>query len=256
MNEFEIISRKEAKEKGLKRYFTGKPCKRGHINERFTGTTKCRACNFEDLAKNKEYHREQSKLWYEENKEYHKKLMQKWTEDNYTHHRQLTRKWATENWDYCRDYAREYTRKNKDHINKRNRENYKSNADHKMRHACRSLLRRVIVDINDKEGRTYDLLGYSNIDLRMSIENKFIDKMSWDNYGEWHIDHIYPVSRCILDGIEDPSVINALDNLIPMWASHNISKKDRNLEEFLTDRPELFNLYGHFLETSTTKDSK
>jgi hypothetical protein len=30
----EIVSRKETKERALRRYFTGKPCKRGHIAER------------------------------------------------------------------------------------------------------------------------------------------------------------------------------------------------------------------------------
>jgi len=30
-----IISRKDAKSKGLKRYYTGKPCKRGHVSEHF-----------------------------------------------------------------------------------------------------------------------------------------------------------------------------------------------------------------------------
>jgi hypothetical protein len=30
-----IISCKEAKARGLKRYFTGKPCKRGHIAEQW-----------------------------------------------------------------------------------------------------------------------------------------------------------------------------------------------------------------------------
>ncbi len=37
MKELKIISRKEAKEQGLKRYFTGKPCKHGHISERYIG---------------------------------------------------------------------------------------------------------------------------------------------------------------------------------------------------------------------------
>jgi hypothetical protein len=31
----EIISRAEAKARGLTRYFTGKPCKYGHIAERY-----------------------------------------------------------------------------------------------------------------------------------------------------------------------------------------------------------------------------
>ncbi len=40
----EIISREEAKEKGLVRYYTGKPCKRGHICERFTKSMHCLEC--------------------------------------------------------------------------------------------------------------------------------------------------------------------------------------------------------------------
>ena len=41
----EIISRKEAKARGLTRYFTGKPCKHGHIAERDTGAGRCVECN-------------------------------------------------------------------------------------------------------------------------------------------------------------------------------------------------------------------
>lgn len=40
----QIISRKEAKALGLKRYFTGAPCKRGHIVERFLNA-RCVECN-------------------------------------------------------------------------------------------------------------------------------------------------------------------------------------------------------------------
>ncbi len=40
-----IISRKEAKEQGLTRYFTGKPCKHGHIDERTTSSCICIGCN-------------------------------------------------------------------------------------------------------------------------------------------------------------------------------------------------------------------
>jgi predicted Fe-S protein YdhL (DUF1289 family) len=39
----EIITRKQAIEQGLKRYFTGKPCKRGHVDERYV-TRGCIAC--------------------------------------------------------------------------------------------------------------------------------------------------------------------------------------------------------------------
>lgn len=40
----ELISRKDAKAAGLKRYFTGVPCKRGHFDERRTSNGSCVEC--------------------------------------------------------------------------------------------------------------------------------------------------------------------------------------------------------------------
>lgn len=40
----QVISRKEAKALGLKKYFTGKPCKRGHITERGATNAACYEC--------------------------------------------------------------------------------------------------------------------------------------------------------------------------------------------------------------------
>ena len=42
-----IISRKEAKAQGLKRYFTGKPCKYGHVAERTVSSRECLKCSVE-----------------------------------------------------------------------------------------------------------------------------------------------------------------------------------------------------------------
>lgn len=47
----EIITRAEAKKSGLKHYFTGQPCVRGHIDRRFVSIGKCMACAREDAAK-------------------------------------------------------------------------------------------------------------------------------------------------------------------------------------------------------------
>lgn len=38
----DLISRKEAKAAGLKHYFTGDPCKYGHVNERLVSNRRCR----------------------------------------------------------------------------------------------------------------------------------------------------------------------------------------------------------------------
>lgn len=44
---YEIISRAEAHAKGLKHFFTGKPCTKGHISRRFVTTGGCMTCNRE-----------------------------------------------------------------------------------------------------------------------------------------------------------------------------------------------------------------
>ena len=41
----EIITRQEEKEKGLMYYYTGKPCKYGHISKRYTSTYTCKICH-------------------------------------------------------------------------------------------------------------------------------------------------------------------------------------------------------------------
>ena len=40
----QIITRKEAIEQGLSRYFTGKKCKNGHVHERYISTNQCVLC--------------------------------------------------------------------------------------------------------------------------------------------------------------------------------------------------------------------
>ena len=39
-----VISRSDARAQGLKRYFTGKPCRQGHIVERYVGACSCTEC--------------------------------------------------------------------------------------------------------------------------------------------------------------------------------------------------------------------
>lgn len=43
--EGELITRKEAKSLGLKRYFSGKSCKYGHIEERYVNSGGCCQCS-------------------------------------------------------------------------------------------------------------------------------------------------------------------------------------------------------------------
>ena len=46
-----------------------------------------------------------------------------------------------------------------------------------------------------KESKSWEtLVNYSLEDLKLHLEKQFTNGMSWENYGEWHIDHIIPVA--------------------------------------------------------------
>jgi hypothetical protein len=47
-----MISRQEALAQGLPRYFNGKPCKHGHVSERFVSNRGCYQCFFDRMKKN------------------------------------------------------------------------------------------------------------------------------------------------------------------------------------------------------------
>lgn len=72
-------------------------------------------------------------------------------------------------------------------------------------------------------------LGYTPEQLRAHIERQFTRGMGWSNKGEWHIDHIVPVSSFTITSIESPDFIACfgLQNLRPVWAKENLRKSDR-----------------------------
>ena len=56
--------------------------------------------------------------------------------------------------------------------------------------------------IKEKKGKTMELVGCSPEDVMKHLESKFTEGMTWDNYGEWHIDHIRP---CASFNLEEPA---------------------------------------------------
>lgn len=91
-----IITRAEAKAKGLTRYFTGKPCKYGHIKERMVSNGRCFTCLKEHgkkwRAKNKDKVAAWDKAHYLRNKEKRKQYMDAWREKNKEHVKEYSEK--------------------------------------------------------------------------------------------------------------------------------------------------------------------
>ena len=53
--------------------------------------------------------------------------------------------------------------------------------------------------------------------------------MNWSNYGEWHIDHIIPLSSA--NTKEELSLLCHHKNLQPLWAYDNLSKNGTYCEK-------------------------
>ena len=71
---------------------------------------------------------------------------------------------------------------------------------------------------------SFSMVGCPVKFLRSYIEGKFEKGMTWDNYGEWHVDHIRPCASFDLSDKEQVIQCFNWRNLQPMWASKNISK--------------------------------
>jgi hypothetical protein len=50
--------------------------------------------------------------------------------------------------------------------------------------------------------------------------------MSWDNYGEWQIDHIKPLSKFDLTDRQQLHEACNFNNLQPLWAEDNLAKSN------------------------------
>ncbi len=73
-----------------------------------------------------------------------------------------------------------------------------------------------------KRNRTYEILGCSWEFFKGYIEAKFQDGMTWENRGEWEIDHIVPVSSASTE--EEVLKLNHYKNLQPLWKWQNREK--------------------------------
>lgn len=109
-------------------------------------------------------------------------------------------------------------------------EKRKSSSVYRLHQRISANLKNRLKKINiDKPNPTFQMLGYSPVDLKKHIEKCFSSGMSWDNMGQWHIDHIVPISTA--KTLEDIIRLNQLSNLRPLWAKENLSK--HNKREFL-----------------------
>lgn len=140
----------------------------------------------------------------------------------------------------CAENRKKYrTREYKDKYNAKCRKIYAESIKKRIKCFIYSTLGRLIktckqralqkgITIPDRENQSIAYLGCSIDEFMHYIESQFLEGMTWDNYGEWEIDHILPLSL-INENTEMENQLLALcnyKNCKPLWAYDNNSKND------------------------------
>ena len=216
----DILTRQDALAQGLTHYFTGKPCKRGHVGARYVKTRSCIQCtalhNAAFYAANPGKSTEYSQRWQARNPD-----KVKATESRRVRHRTdevRARELAYR--ERTRDQRRAYRRQWQ-----ANR--MTADSSFRLRSNLASLINTAIrKQFGVKANRTHELIGCTIAELRQHLEAQFTDGMSWDNYGRngWHIDHVRPCASFDLSDPEQQRQCFHYSNLQPLWAAENIRK--------------------------------
>lgn len=185
---------------------------------------------------NKEKRLNRAKRYYEQNKE--KILTNLETKKRKSEYQKKLQK---ENPEVIRKYKKTYREKNPDKIKEYRKEYHSKEGNSHWE--CRknyyvnnplgkvvdSVRKRLWELINtkgyDKKYKFEEYIGCTKEELEKHIESQFTEGMTWDNHGEWHVDHILPLS--LTENEQQIYELCHYKNLRPMWGRQNESKNNK-----------------------------
>lgn len=203
LNEFDTkVCIKCNEEKIVSEFYKRKNSVDGYRND-------CKSC-MNDRVINSPNRKQNKKNYYENNKE---KVKQK-VKEYYSLNKEKTQ-----------ETKRIYQEKYKSRRNKRHNERYHNDIIYRLTSNFRGSINKAFKRNGFKKtSKTFDLLGCSFEELKIHLENQFKEGMSWENHGEWHIDHKIPLSWAKTE--EELKKLCKYSNLQPLWAEENLSKKN------------------------------
>lgn len=235
-----VISRKEARARGLKRYFTGKSCKNGHIVERFISSYCCIQCAVirrdEWREANKERENALSLKWYYKNRKHASEKRKEYlhSEKGKSLARKSASEWRANNSEKYKAIVAKNskTKKARKVRSDRQRARYATDLQYRLGLRLRTRLTRAVKS-GQRAGSAVRDLGCTIEYFKEHLERQFKRGMTWENMGDkWHIDHIRPLSS--FDLIDRVQLLEACNykNLQPLWAKDNLVKKNRDPIDF------------------------
>jgi len=116
---------------------------------------------------------------------------------------------------------------------------YKKINNNKIDQIFNSITKRiykVLLKQNINKKYTYlELLGCDLLEFELDLISKFKDGMILENYGEWEIDHIKPISLFNLNNDTELFECCNYTNLQPLWKKENILKSNKCEQSELSD---------------------
>lgn len=182
---------------------------KSHVNEK--SRKRYKKYYEENKEKINNYNREYAKLkkekikkYYEENKQEIEKNKEKKRQEYYEKRKK-----------YLKEYKKIWTNEKikKDPLFKFTL-NVRSNISSSFKRACANEFK--------KSTKTEIILGCTIQEFALYIEKKFKKGMTFENYGKWHLDHIYPVALAI--DKNHLIKLNHYSNFQPLWEFENLSK--------------------------------
>ena len=163
--------------------------------------------------------RAKARLGYKKMRSIHERV-----EKYRAYHRAYDKEWRKNNPQYLishREQMRSWYKKNSHVIYVRRRQKPYEKLATTIRTRIRQLLK-----LGYKSESTEKLLGITAKELKIYLEERFKQGMSWDNYGfrGWHVDHIRPLSSFDLTKKEEQKQAFHYTNLQPLWAKENMQK--------------------------------
>ena len=206
-----VVTRQEARERGLTRYYLGTPCKHGHVAERLTRSTQCIPCNKENLRR-----------WLDtaDGKEKYRKAVRECQQRRRAKDPSLRKIEAKRAVAYFKTQRGKETRRR--YFRARGYPlNYRLAASLRIR-LCQAIKGKA------KRGSAVRDLGCSIEFLIGYLESQFSPGRTWGNRGSvWHIDHIKPLSHYDLAVREQFLEACHWTNLRPYPARLNLSEGAR-----------------------------
>lgn len=189
----EIITRAEAKALGLKRYYTGEPCKHGHVAERQISDGCCVVCD-----------RERRAAWRAANqervREINRNRMRAWRAANPERARAAQRHRYAANPELVRAYRRRWDAKNPDKVRAQSRRHYvanKTKIQERMQRYIKTEQGRSVKKAIDARRRASSG-SFTAADWRILVARSphcHWCKRRWTKDRRPTHDHVYPLSR-------------------------------------------------------------